>query len=129
MFFFLRKDLYAAVFVGLLLGFPAAFALIEPSVQTLGFLLIAISSLCVCCDMCRTEDYGYVAGLANLARKYSTGFAQVTLIYLVPLFVLLHAMCTCIAIAGVVKGRRFTVEAWKWISEAPTLGPDVALAQ
>jgi len=128
MFFFLRKDLYAAVFVGLLLGFPATLACLEPSAETFGFLLISISSLTVCSESCRTADYGYFAGLSNLARKYGVGFAQVTLIYLLPLFAILHGYCTVVSLIGLWRGKAFTEHAWKWITEAPAFNvPEQAI--
>src|SRR5689334_171935 len=119
MFFIFRRELYAAVFVGLLLGLPASLALVEPSCESIGLGLVAFSSFYVCCNQCKSDDYSYLLGLANLARKYGSGFTQISLLYLLPLFLILHAYCTLLCIVGRRLGKEFTIGAWKFITEAP----------
>ena len=85
---FLRFDrgLYAYVFIGVVL-FVHGYAIYDdPSAVPILALLIALGSFAFCMKMCQDEEYGYLAGLENVARRHAGPLIQITALILVPIF-------------------------------------------
>lgn len=128
--FRVAKRVYGLVYVGLI-GSAAGLVLMDELtvVNIIGFAGL-IGSLFFCSAMCRTEDYGFLEGLSNLSSKYSSGLANITMCYLMPIFFMLHMYCVLLSVIGLFVGRGFTVRKWQRITEkpvAPAFNPEFAL--
>lgn len=106
------RDLYSLIFVGLVLGIAGIVVYDDPSIVPIASLILIAASFVFCAKMCRSEDYGYMEGLSSISRKHSSGCANLTIIYLMPVLFLVHVVCVGLSFMGLVKGRDFTANTW-----------------
>lgn len=116
--FFVRFDgrLYAYVFIGVLLMSHGFAIYDEPNAVRILAAFATFGSFVLCMRMCKDEGYGYLEGLEKIGRQNSGFSIQLTALVLVPVFFVVHLICTALSLIGIFAGREFTVRAWSKLS-------------
>ncbi|MHB8635738.1 MAG: hypothetical protein ACYC96_04620 [Fimbriimonadaceae bacterium] len=112
-----NRGLYAYAFVGTVFCLAGYAIYDDPTFVPILASLGIVGSFAFCMRMCQDDDYGYLAGLENLARHHAGPIINFSLIILMPLFIVLHLVCIILSIIGLAVGREFTVRCWSKLTE------------
>jgi len=102
--------IYAYLFVLLWILVPALTLMGSPDVITISWIILSVGSLVLTMRRLGGPKISYMEGLELLSRRFSSGCANITIIYIFPLLTFYHLMYTVKALIWIKKPKAFSQE-------------------